>query len=130
MLIHPIHPSIHPQRFANAVTVTVTRDPGKDSDDFKLNGERSVYQSLLSSQMLPEHECVEVTLHERVAAHISAVSSPPPRPPGGPEESKIIRAVTIRPVFLRPCTLCREQLLVRSNCVQTDRFDAINQQGE
>jgi hypothetical protein len=56
----------------------------------KLNGEKSAYQSLLSSQTLPEHECVEVSLHERVAAHISAVSSQPLASASPEERSKII----------------------------------------
>jgi hypothetical protein len=43
----------------------------------KLNGQRSAYLSLLSSQKLPEHECVEVTLREPVAAHGRTISSLP-----------------------------------------------------
>jgi hypothetical protein len=42
-----------------------------------LKGQRSAYQSLLLYQMLPEHECVEVTLRERVAANVRAISSQP-----------------------------------------------------
>jgi hypothetical protein len=55
-----------------------------------LNGKRSAYQSLLSSQTLPKHECVEVTLLERVAAHIRALSSQPLAFASPEEKSMII----------------------------------------
>lgn len=49
-------------------------------------GELSAYQVFLSSNLLPEHNCIEVRLFERLLAHVRMASSPQALESASPEE--------------------------------------------